>query len=83
LDVDELANVLTSEIINEYVEKNKKSAKMQVKNKKKLRSKKGKSQKKSNHNNNNKLRQIKKYGGYYNKNDEFIIPDEEDIKSGK
>ena len=31
LDVDELANVLTSEIINEYVEKNKKSAKMQVK----------------------------------------------------
>lgn len=82
LDVDELANVLTSEIINEYVEKNKKSAKMQVKNKKKLRNKKGKSQKKSNHNN-NKLRQIKKYGGYYNKNDEFIIPDEEDIKSGK
>ena len=75
LDVNELANVLTSEILNKYIEKTKNSAK------KKNRRKKGKTN--LTKQNVKKLKQIKKYGGYYNKEDDFIIPSEKDIKSGK
>jgi hypothetical protein len=67
LDVDELANVLTSQILNKYVENNKELLKKNIKTLKKNKNIKNKKK---------KFKEIKKFGGYYNENDEFIIPDE-------